>query len=230
MTEFYIVEGGIASGKTTFLRNLHGKFINGKPITVITEPVEQWCNTEQGNILKAYCEDKRKNAFSFQTLAMTTLASQRDNIQTDGSIVVMERSLGIYCNLYPITLMVLVSGSALNVFQKHLEDTGYITPPEGYILRQLYEHLMKRMPQIKGIIYMDTPLEIATQRIQTRAKEADQSINSDYMSKLVLYYTTFMDTLSNKFPVLYINPYMLETREPVDIMSSWINEINDAAE
>ena len=52
MTEFYTIEGGIASGKTTILQQLQGKIIRGKKVHIITEPVGAWCNTEHGNLVK----------------------------------------------------------------------------------------------------------------------------------------------------------------------------------
>ena len=66
--KIFVVEGGIASGKSSFLSFIDGMYIDGKQVVSIYEPVGTWCKTPHGNILKEFIENKKKRAFSFQTL------------------------------------------------------------------------------------------------------------------------------------------------------------------
>ena len=68
----FIIQGNIASGKTTLC-----KLLDTDRAEVIYEPVDKWINltdSNNNNILKLYYDDKERYAYTFQTYAFLTRA------------------------------------------------------------------------------------------------------------------------------------------------------------
>ena len=53
--DIILLEGNIASGKSTFLNKVSNmeKKVNERTVTIIKEPVKSWTNTPVGNLLMA---------------------------------------------------------------------------------------------------------------------------------------------------------------------------------
>ena len=204
MLNVYIVEGGIGAGKTFLLEAINGCYIQGKRVIVVKEPVGEWCSTPQGNLLKEFCQDRTGHAFEFQVLVMTTLAEQRDVFVDTDCIYFVERSLH----------------SSHNVFQPVLHQEGFLTDTQNYILGRLYDHLKSSGPVANGIIFLDTPFTVALERIARRNKSADKSLTHQYVSTVRTHYLRYMDNCS--LPVLRVTPVDLQGRPPMELIESWI--------
>ena len=133
---------------------------------------------------------------------MTTLNNQRKNFDSD-KIYVLERSLE----------------SSRNVFQKNLQMSGLLDPIEDYILSQLYQTFISSSPSIKGVISMKTPLATTLHRLIRRAKEADKSLDENYVTNIHELNNKYIDSLT--VPVLSVTPEMIEMNTPLDIFAEW---------
>ncbi len=200
-----VIEGGIASGKTHILEMMRGAYICGKRVVLVKEPVREWCSTPHGNLLKMFNEDKSTHAFAFQVLAMTTLADQRHEFCETDCIYFVERSLD----------------SAYHVFQPILQAGGFISVPQGYVLKKLYKYLSESVTKPRGIIYLDTPIDIAFQRLRLRGKEADSTLTKDYLVEICLQYKRFL-SVEDSLPVLNITPEQVNSTPPTELISRWI--------
>ena len=94
------IEGNIGSGKSTFIKYIKdnlGKihpFSSGLNIRYIFEPISDWQNVNNINLLELYYENPQKYAELFQTNAFLTLLKKSFKIDYIGTdIVIMERSL-----------------------------------------------------------------------------------------------------------------------------------------
>ena len=133
------VEGNIGAGKTTIISLVEKqlKDVIGKDIQVYPEPIADWEQTPEGNLLDLFRLNPSKYGFVLQTLIMTTLLKHRQFVSVD-TVNLFERSLD----------------SAKLVFQKILESERALSPIHTYVLNQLFETMKPIAPTIHGIIYM----------------------------------------------------------------------------
>ena len=113
------------------------KGLIGKDIQVYPEPIADWEQTPDGNLLDLLRLNSSKYGFVLQTLIMTTLLKHRQFVSVD-TLNLFERSLD----------------SAKLVFQKILESERALSPIHTYVLNQLIETMKPIAPTIHGIIYM----------------------------------------------------------------------------
>ena len=85
-----LVEGNIASGKSTFLRNVGIRFSDKVNITY--EPLNEWTNFGGKNLLKQLYTNPKKFSFQFQTFVQLTMA-RTQFATTAESLRFSERSL-----------------------------------------------------------------------------------------------------------------------------------------
>lgn len=83
-----IVEGNIASGKTTFLQH----FNQYEDVCVMPEPIGLWRDCDGHNLLGLMYEDIKKWSFTFQSYVQLTMLQQHTK-PTPCPIKVMERSI-----------------------------------------------------------------------------------------------------------------------------------------
>ena len=160
----FSIEASIGVGKSTLLKNLRGLLSSA---SYFPEPVDLWCNTKNGNLLKMFSMDQSKYAFPTQTHIMTTLFQQRSCVPNT-EIRIYERSLQ----------------SAKNVFQEILFEQGYLDQMECHILDNLNSVLDKDMPKIDGVIYLKASPFLAFERCGQRNDESDRLLKFEYFEML----------------------------------------------
>ena len=202
----YVVEGGIGAGKTFLLEAIDGNYLWDKKIVVVKEPLRAWCQTPHGNLLKSFCED-RARALEFQTLVMTTLSEQRKDLSDPNCVYFVERSLH----------------SAHGVFQPILQSEGFLTGAQSYVLGKLYELLCTYNPVAEGVIFLDTPLEVALERLMLRNKSADESLTCQYVSTIMTQYYDYVDACPR--PVLRVTPEDLQRTSPLELIGNWVRQL-----
>ena len=173
MTMNIYIEGNIGTGKTTFLKYLE-TILDPERYNIIYEPVGEWQKLKDENnknILEHFYEDQEKWAFPFQ---MNSFISRVKHI-TDNSkkhpekINIIERS--VFTDKY--------------CFAKNCHETGKINTIEYQIYCNWHTWLTEHFDiKPSGFIYIKSPPEICTQRINKRSRNGEETIPLDYLTKL----------------------------------------------
>ncbi|XP_074595238.1 deoxynucleoside kinase [Brevipalpus obovatus] len=160
-----VVEGNIGSGKTTVIELLRQK---GKA-AFIAEPVKKWTNLNGENLLQKLYEDPKRWSFMFQQYVYLTMAQNHEKARKKEGITIMERSIH----------------SARNVFIENLKNRQLITKPEYEVLDSWYNHLASTPGYTpKSYIYVKSDPELCLQRIKSRNRPEEASIDIDYLKGL----------------------------------------------
>jgi deoxyadenosine/deoxycytidine kinase len=186
----YFLEGGIGSGKSTFLKSCEG--VPG--LRVVYEPVDDWMNLksapDQPSIFELYYSDKTKYGFIFQMVALQTRIEHLLKILetvSNEEVILCERSF-------------LTDN---NVFAKLV-----LNETELVVYNQWYNFLIGLIkPNIDGIVYLRTTPEVCMERIRKRNRIGEENIDDDYLTKLHIQHDNWL--LENKenmnIPVMIIN-------------------------
>lgn len=139
----YSVEGNIGAGKTVLLGLLCKYFKN---IVVAPEPVEDWQQINQFNLLQTYYDDPARWAYTFQNYAILTRSKHlHDLIETDypaGTILFSERSIG----------------ADKEIFTKLLYRQKKLTEMEYHLYLRFFDNLndLYKIPVAHRHIYLRT--------------------------------------------------------------------------
>ncbi len=169
-TRIISLDGNIGVGKTTLLKTIQERF---PQIVVVEEPVDVWTtlkDAEGKNLLELFYGDKRRWAFSFQQAAMLSrlLLLQKAIAEAKpGQIILSERS-------------VLTDRF---VFADMLQQAGDMSPLEWTLYQHWYQAFGSMLP-MAGILYINTSVETAANRIQLRARPGEEEISKDYLEAL----------------------------------------------
>lgn len=159
-----LVEGNIGSGKSTFLNN----FSNNNNVLTVYEPIKEWKNVGDVDLMTSFYEDPKKWAFTFQSHIMLTMMKAHETA-TSKSVKIMERS--IYSGRY--------------VFIQNLADMNLITKPEFAVLDEWYNYLITSGTfSVDLIVYLKTDPEVAFSRLKNRGRIAEDRLTIDYLRKL----------------------------------------------
>jgi deoxyadenosine/deoxycytidine kinase len=166
---YFIVEGNIGAGKSTFLRLIQEKL----GIEVVYEPTDKWQRKDKdGNLLDLFYKDTSRWAYTFQSYAfITRVQAQVEHEQkaTTGSPQVYERS--VYCDRY--------------CFAKNCFEMGAMSELEWTIYKEWFSWLVEsytRKPS--GFVYLQTTPEKCFERIQKRARCEESSVPLSYLQSL----------------------------------------------
>ena len=186
------IEGSIGVGKSTMISELKTRLKNSfgdRPIVYQPEPVDMWMavrGMDGTSILEKFYADQVRHAFSFQTLALITIAKQLREVilSNPGAIIITERS--IY--------------SSKSVFVRSLYDAGMITDTDI----QIYEHIFQELealhreviPAKYGMIYLNASPHECLQRVKQRNRKGEESIELSYLTKCTQYHDDFFDKWS----------------------------------
>ena len=162
MQKRIIVEGNIASGKSTFLDYAKKKY--GEKIEIIKEPLDKWQNVNGENLLEKFYTDPQRWAFAFQVYAQFTLMSRHK----DSNITFMERSIlsGRYC------------------FVENLFKNKLLTTLEYNILDSLFEDCIRDTDFLDHTIYLKTEPEAAMKHLQLRNRKEERGVDISLLKQL----------------------------------------------
>lgn len=165
---FFIVEGNIGAGKSTFLHILK-RYLN---VQIMLEPHEQWQNIGEGhNLLDLFYKNPWRWAYSFQSYAfisriMTQQAYARANPYL---IQVLERS--VYSDRYCF---------ALNAY-----ELGYMNDLEWSMYQEWFTWLVTTyITKPEGFIYLQTDPTICYKRLKKRGRNEEVAVPLEYIEKL----------------------------------------------
>lgn len=165
--KFFIVEGNIGAGKSTFLRMLT-QYLNAQ---LIYEPHEKWQNVSGENILDLFYKDTRRWAYTFQSYAFITriLELESQSKKSDCQIQILERS--VFSDRY--------------CFAKNCYETGLMNSLEWKLYQEWFEWLVSNYsPKPSGFIYLQTDPEICHSRLLKRNRSEESGVPLNYLQLL----------------------------------------------
>ena len=165
------LDGNIGAGKSTLLQEIRNKLHD---IVIVDEPVGQWTslkNAKGKSLLELFYEDKNRWSYTFQNCALLTrlknIQKAVENIDTTISspqVIITERS-------------VLTDK---HVFAEMLYDAGNIDPLEWELYESWFNVFGKKYP-VRAIIYVSTSSGTSKDRINTRNRSGEESIDLEYL-------------------------------------------------
>ena len=168
------LDGNIGAGKSTLLQEIRNKLHD---VHIVDEPVSQWSalkNAKGKSLLELFYEDKNRWSYTFQNCALLkrlkNIQKAVENIDTTISspqVIITERS-------------VLTDK---HVFAEMLYDAGNIDPLEWELYESWFNVFGKKYP-VRAIIYVSTSSGTSKERINTRNRTGEESIDLEYLDAL----------------------------------------------
>ena len=205
----FFVEGNIGSGKSTFLKNMEKYFsVNTQ---FIQEPVDVWKETkdnDDNNILHYFYNDMERFCYAFQSFAFISRVQQIDTINTDNTIIFIERS--VFCDR--------------NVFASTCHESGLMSDIEWKIYNTWFSWMETKYNDIfksAQYIYLQCSPNTSLHRISKRARSEESSISIEYLSTLHNKHDKWLCNNSNVL-IIDAEQNLLNT----EIMESTVENIN----
>ncbi len=191
---YFIIEGNIGAGKSTFLQFV----AKDLPIKPIFEPHHKWQNVSgKYNLLEQFYKDTSRWAYTFQSYAFITrvMAQQEVAAQFPTSTQVLERS--VYSDRY--------------CFAKNAYENGNMTALEWKLYQEWFSWLVDSyVPRPAGFIYLQTSPEVCFKRLIKRSRHEEVGVSLAYLQQLHDKHENWLinkrpiDTQLEKTPVLVL--------------------------
>ena len=183
----FSIEGNIGSGKTTLIKYLQQLKDN---LLLIEEPISEWQNIAGENLLEKKNADLERWGYSFEVYVLITKiknlikAVENDN---NNKIILIERCL-------------LSDKAFFDVNVKNAKSNSM----ENAMFNNFYDFLSQNVyPKLKGVIFLDTPLDECIKRIKLRGRKEEEKIDKDYLISLN---DTFNELLQKvNCPILHVD-------------------------
>lgn len=207
------LDGNIGAGKTTLLELLHDILPSLK---LVKEPVEEWLNMKDDNgdsILKMYYDYPKRYAYLFQhTALMTRIKNTKDAIAAaeENDVILSERS--IFTDRY--------------VFAEMLRREGSLSSIEWDLYLRWFD-LLAGMMKLDGIIMIDTPPAVCSERIVARGRKGEEHISQAYLNELHDVHNEWL--AQTKVPILRIPTEVTRNKQELEILiTNFMKEMKDA--
>ena len=179
--KFYIFDGIIGAGKTTFIKLLETYLNNnGTSTKAILEPVEVWNST---GALQYFYSDIPRNCYEFQTFTyITRIESIIDTIYNnpDIDVYLLERSIWTDRYIFMELLKPMVGELRMRMYNMWCDLWTYIMP----IVADKW-------------ILLNTSLNESIERIKKRNRDGEGGINIEYQTNLYKKHIEFYEKLKN---------------------------------
>ena len=164
--QIYSIEGNIGAGKTTILKIIEKSF---KDIAFVEEPISKWQNIGNENLLEKFYENPERWCFSFEFYSMLTKVEELIKASnTKKSIIIIERSL--------------LSNKIFIDISKKMDKLNNM---EYNILLKTWDFYIQNVyPQLSGIIYLNTPVNVCVNRIIKRNRNEESNVDKNYLNIL----------------------------------------------
>lgn len=163
----FIVEGNIGAGKSTFLRLINKKL----PVQIVYEPLNQWEKVNGQSLLDKFYEDTKRWGYTFQSYAFVTR--------------VVEQQKQMKNNPHPYQILERSVFSDRYCFAKNCFEMGTISQLEWTLYKEWFEWLVDNYTQKPdGFIYLQTDPQISYQRMEKRARKAEDNVPLSYLESL----------------------------------------------
>ncbi len=159
---YIAVEGPIGVGKTSLAKRLAASF----NYEMLLE------KSEENPFLERFYHKPRQNALATQLFFLFQRAQQIQSLRQDD-------------------LFEPVRVADFLMEKDRLFASQTLDPDEFRLYENVYEHLTIDAPGPDLVIYLQAPVDVLLERIQKRGIKAEQSIDRDYLLKLIDAYTNF---------------------------------------
>lgn len=178
-SKIIVVDGNIASGKTSYINFLKKECKNrGLKVIMIPEPLNSW--NEMG-IFDAFDKDQDRWSYSFQTYAYCTRIMKAKEIfeqHDECDFYIMERSW-----------------FTDTIFMNNLHKNGKVTDMEMMMYREwcdMWSHILPFEPD--HFIYVDCPPQMCLERKLVRGREEESSVSLKYLEDLETSHVDFFSS------------------------------------
>jgi deoxyadenosine/deoxycytidine kinase len=216
--EYYILEGNIGSGKSTFCK-LYSK--SNPDCEVHLEPVDEWINMKDDitnkNLLQYFYDDQERWSYTFQSYAFIS----RINCITKPTLKskkLVERSIF----------------TDKNVFAKALYETGKMSNIEWKMYNKWFDwslqDLINKIGEPSGIIYLRCDPEISYERLKIRSRSEESSVPLEYLQKLHDYHDKWLLNNKNTIVIDVNNDFEndpIQTNKIFEQLHNFINKKNN---
>ncbi len=186
------VEGGVAVGKTALLTALKTSTLGEHYcIYVFEEPISDWQNVGNSNLLQLYYEDPLQYAFAFQQHCLRTRFDMcrqqlRNTVVPKDDrpvLILMERSWH----------------SDMECFITLHHRYGHISEVHFDLLKREFSRGVDEMPLIDGVLLLQVPFPNSQKRIQQRGRQGETNAQPEYYKDIVDVHRAWMERCSVPF-------------------------------
>lgn len=165
--KYFVVEGNIGSGKSTFLKVIN-TFLNAQ---VVYEPHTKWQNVGGENLLEHFYKDTKRWGYTFQTYAFITR--------------ILEREKAALVNSHPFQILERSVYSDRYCFAQNCYEMGLMTSLEWSLYQEWFTWLVDAYTvKPSGFIYLQTDPSVCYQRLVKRNRHEELGVTSDYLQLL----------------------------------------------
>ncbi len=189
----YILEGNIGAGKSTFLQMIKEQM---PELSIKLEAVDVWQSQLYGrSLLAEFYTDPLRWAYTFENFTMVCRIQEYHAAQNTIQPLIIERS--IYSGHF--------------VFARNSYENGFMTALEWDVYQQWFNFLTHNFPLPQGFIYLRVDPEVSLQRVKKRKRDAEDSLNYDYLSQIYEKHEDFLfkkndtSSLLKEVPVLILD-------------------------
>lgn len=162
LPRYIAVEGPIGVGKTSLAKRLAGSF----NYDMLLE------QSEDNPFLERFYRNPRQHALSTQLFFLFQRAQQLQELRQEDMFE-------------PVRVADFLMEKDRLFARQNLD------PDEYRLYENVYDHLTIDAPQPDLVIYLQAPVEVLMERIRMRGIPAEQTIEHDYLLKLIDAYTEF---------------------------------------
>ena len=111
------------------------------------------------------------------------------------------------------------------VFASIMKDSELLDEAEHTIYLQFYDHLVKmnEIVDLSGVIYIQCPPEVCSDRIKKRSREGEDTIPLDYLEKIHDKHEEWLTKAGSKNLVID-NTIPIDRERIVNKISSWLSK------
>ena len=207
----FIVQGNIASGKTTLCKLL--ELSDTTRTEVIYEPVDKWISLTDNNnknILKLYYDDKERYAYTLQTYAFLTRAKLLKEKQKK-----------------PLRFMERCIMTDKHVFAKALYETKIMNELEWKMYNDwsewIYNDIIQSNGEPSGYICIRCDPKTSYERLKIRSRSEEDTVPLEYLQLLHKYHDEWLLNDKNVL-VIDVNKDFEHDKEELERIMIKINE------
>lgn len=198
---FITVAGNVGAGKSTLTR-LVGKKLNFKT---------HYEKVDGNPYLKDFYLDQEKWGFHLQLYFLAQRFSQQKEITTNGFNNIQDRS--IYEDVF--------------IFAKNLYENKIMSERDYITYKDLFDNMVSHLRKPDLMIYLDGSLENIINRINSRGRDIEKSVDINYWKNLHERYSKWIDEYDYS-NILYVNidkVDLINNKEHLDMLCEKIEEI-----
>jgi len=173
---YFIVEGNIGAGKSTFLQIIQ-QYLH---VQVVREPHTKWQTVGgEHNLLDAFYKDMPRWAYTFQTYAFVSRVIEQEQHAKRNPYVIQVLERSVFSDRYCFAKTAYESGN-MNALEWKLYQEWFAWLVDGYI------------PKPAGFIYLQVDPAICYERLRKRNRSEEEMVPLDYIQKLHMHHEQWL--------------------------------------